>query len=181
VGELPFPDPPLRDAQVSLRAWRPADAPGVATWGADPEILRWTSVPRGYDERAARMYHARTEALRRSGVSIHFAIVGADDDATVLGSCDVRLVAEDSGIAEIGYLVAPEHRRRGVATAAVRLMASWAMEALDVRRVQILAHPDNAGAHRVAEAVGFQREGVLRAWREHGGVREDRVSYSLVP
>jgi RimJ/RimL family protein N-acetyltransferase len=126
------------------------------------------------------MFHARTEARRRSGEAIHFAIVDAGDDATVLGSCDVRLDAFDRQIAELGYLVDPAHRGRGIATTAVQLMASWAFEELGVARVQILAHPDNAASQRVAERVGFQREGLLRSWREHHGSREDRVVLSLV-
>jgi RimJ/RimL family protein N-acetyltransferase len=180
VSELPFPDPPLCDGGVLLRAWRPGDEPVAASWGSDPEIVRWTSVPPDYDERAARLFHARTEAQRRSGDSIHFAIVDAADDAAVLGSCDVRLHRSDRGIAELGFLVDPSHRTRGIATTAVQMMASWAFEELGVVRVQILAHPDNVASQRVAERVGFEREGVLRSWREHRGTREDRVVLSLV-
>ena len=41
---LPFPDPPLRDALVILRRFRPADATTVAAACADPETHRWIPV-----------------------------------------------------------------------------------------------------------------------------------------
>jgi len=177
--ELPFPDPPLEDELVRLRAWRPGDAKAAAAWGSDPEILRWTSVPEGRDERGVRMFHLSTEALRRSGEAIHFAIVDAHD--TVLGSCDIRVNRYDPKIVELGYLLDAAGRGHGLATASVRLMASWAAETLGVARIQVLCHPDNERSHRVAERAGFTREGVLRAWREHNGVREDRVVFALIP
>jgi RimJ/RimL family protein N-acetyltransferase len=48
--------------------------------------------------------------------------------------------------------------------------------------VQLATDPDNVASQRVAEKVGFQREGVLRAHLRHpdGRIR-DSVMFSLLP
>ena len=61
-------------------------------------------------------------------------------------------------------------------------MSRFALEELELRRLELLTDPDNVASQRVAEKVGFQREGVLRAHLPHrdGRVR-DGVMFSLLP
>ena len=75
----------------------------------------------------------------------------------------------------IGYLVYPQARRRGVATRSVRLIAGFAFEELEAERLEIQVEPANPASQRVAEAAGFTREGVLRAYQEIKGTRRDMV------
>jgi RimJ/RimL family protein N-acetyltransferase len=51
-----------------------------------------------------------------------------------------------------------------------------------VQRVDLITDPDNVASQRVAEKVGFQREGVMRAHLRHpdGRIR-DSVMFSLLP
>ena len=53
---------------------------------------------------------------------------------------------------------------------------------LELQRIDLLTDPDNVASQRVAEKVGFQREGVLRAHLRHpdGRIR-DSVMFSLLP
>lgn len=81
-------------------------------------------------------------------------------------------------VGEIGYLLWPQARGRGVITRAVCLLARWAFDALGIARLQILVDPDNHASLAVAERAGFTREGVSRSWRGPG---EDRIVYSLLP
>ncbi len=82
--------------------------------------------------------------------------------------------------AELAYWTAPEARNRGVATAAVRLMATYAFEQDDLVRVEILAAVDNVASQRVAQRAGFVHEGVLRSYRNIAGEQTDLVMYSLL-
>jgi RimJ/RimL family protein N-acetyltransferase len=53
---------------------------------------------------------------------------------------------------------------------------------LQVDRLELLTDPDNAASQRVAEKVGFRREGVLRSHVSHpDGRRRDSVIFSLLP
>lgn len=55
------------------------------------------------------------------------------------------------------------------------------MGALDLRRLQVLVAMDNVAALRLAERVGFRREGVLRSYWDHGGEPIDAVMLSMLP
>jgi RimJ/RimL family protein N-acetyltransferase len=64
----------------------------------------------------------------------------------------------------------------------VRLLARWAFEH-GCERLQIRADTENEASMRVAERVGFRREGVLRSIRFNPrlGRRMNFALYSLLP
>jgi RimJ/RimL family protein N-acetyltransferase len=45
----------------------------------------------------------------------------------------------------------------------------------------LLVHPENEASNRLAEKLGFTREGVLRGYEPFKGRRPDLVSWSLLP
>jgi RimJ/RimL family protein N-acetyltransferase len=82
----------------------------------------------------------------------------------------------------IGYWVAAWARGRGVCTRALRLLVRYALDELELHRVELITDPDNVASQRVAEKVGFQREGVMRAHLRHADGRiRDSVMFSLLP
>jgi RimJ/RimL family protein N-acetyltransferase len=176
VPALPFPDPPLDDGVVALRPWRAGDAAVKASWGRDPTIVRWSGVPAGYTEAAARDYARWLEQLRLEGRMLGLAIVDASSGA-VLGSCDIRRPdPDDPALGEVGYLLGSEARGRGAATRAMRMLVGWGFRELGMRRVQALVHPDNPASAAVLERLGFEREGLLRSYRPGG---EDRIMFAV--
>jgi len=82
----------------------------------------------------------------------------------------------------IGYWVAASARGRGVCTRALRLLSRWGLDERALQRLDLITDPDNAASQRVAEKVGFRREGVLRAHLRHPDGRiSDSVMFSLLP
>ena len=74
----------------------------------------------------------------------------------------------------------PRRAGAGSGSRATRLLAEWALTALGLERVELLANPDNEASQRLAERAGFTREGMLRRYRRRHGVREDLVMFSLL-
>lgn len=68
----------------------------------------------------------------------------------------------------IGYDVAPEHRRRGHATAMLRAMLPIVAERYPVDEVLVTCDPDNVASRKVIESCGGvfedERSGKLRYW-----------------
>ena len=176
---IPLPDPPLTDGEILLRPWDMRDVPAVAAACRDPEIPRWTVVPPDYSERHARDFVSGTAADIQAGRELALAVVDAAD-ARLLGAVGLASFDWVDGKAEIGYWVAADARRRGVASGATRLLAEWALTRLALDRLELLAHPENEASQRVAERAGFTREGTLRRYRRRHGVREDLVMFSLL-
>jgi RimJ/RimL family protein N-acetyltransferase len=166
---------PLVDGDVALRAWRPADLPALAAFGLDADNVRYGGAPPGCREHEAADYVDAMERMRRDGRGLALAVVDAPSDA-VLGACDLRLPLP--GVGEIGYLLAPSARGRGVMGRALELVVAWAFADLGLMRVQAFASPDNVRSLRLLERLGFAREGVLRSYRGPG---EDRVAFAVLP
>jgi RimJ/RimL family protein N-acetyltransferase len=169
----------LRDDEIVLREWRMEDAPAIERACQDPEIAHWIPfVPRPYTRADAEEYLAA--CLQSDGERFPFAIVDPDTDE-LLGSIDMGVNAHGYR-GHIGYWVARDARGRGVCTRALRLLARWALDELRLERLELITDPDNEASQRVAEKVGFRREGVLRAHLKHpDGRLRDSVMFSLLP
>jgi hypothetical protein len=74
VPELLFPDPPLADAVVLLRAWRSEDLPSLTMGFAAPTVQRfsWTRAAE-YTEADARSFFHHQEETRICGEKLNFA------------------------------------------------------------------------------------------------------------
>jgi RimJ/RimL family protein N-acetyltransferase len=170
----------LSDERVRLRPWRMDDAPALEAACRDPEIAHWIPfVPTPYTRADAVEYLSgcleSSDEERRP-----FAIVDPESDE-LLGSIDMGLNSYQYR-GHVGYWVAAAARGRGICTAALRLVSRWALEELELQRLELITDPDNRASQRVAEKVGYRREGVLRAHLRHpdGRIR-DSVIFSLLP
>jgi RimJ/RimL family protein N-acetyltransferase len=173
---IPRPDPSLRDDVVALRRWTMDDVAVVAAACQDAEIPRWTMVPTPYTEADAREF--LSQVTRELDDQLNLAITRVDD-GSVVGSITIWLVKPQ--IAEFGYWAARKARGRGYTTRALRLFARWALEELKLPRLQLGTLPGNTSSERVAEKVGFSREGVLRQYLDQRGDRRDVTMWSLLP
>ena len=152
--------PALSDGVVFLRAMRQSDIPAMVAACQDPEIPRWTRVPRPYTPEDAQRFLAisATEAAAGEGV----ALAVADRDDRLIGT--VGLFGLDGqGGGEIGYWTAAPARGRGVTTRAVVLLRDWAHAELGLTTIEIRSHRDNPPSQRVAERAGFADTGEIRS------------------
>jgi len=164
----------LRDDPIVLRPWSEDDAPAVYAACQDREIQHWMSViPRPYTRDDARAFVTGAGQPGRH----EFAIA---EDGRVVGSIAVRVEGSNAG--RIGYWCVTDARGRGVMTRALRRLCRYALDELGFDRLELVTDPDNGASQRVAEKVGFQREGVLRSHLAHpDGRRRDSVMFSLLP
>ena len=164
----------LSDGRIALRPFREDDAPAVHAACQDTELLYWIPmIPRPYTIEDARAYVTRE---REPGTHA-FAVT---DEGRLVGSIGLRV--NESRTGHVGYWCAREARGRVVTTAALRLLCRHALEELGLERLELFTDPDNRASQRVAEKVGFRREGVLRSHLLHpDGRRRDSVLFSLLP
>jgi RimJ/RimL family protein N-acetyltransferase len=156
------------------------DAPALEAACQDAEIAHWIPfVPVPYTRADAEAY---LRSCLESGEEERrpFAVVDPESDE-LLGSIDMGLNAYQYR-GHVGYWVVASARGRGICTAALRLVSRWALEELELQRLELITDPDNRASQRVAEKAGYRREGVLRAHLRHpdGRIR-DSVMFSLLP
>jgi RimJ/RimL family protein N-acetyltransferase len=165
----------LRDDEVVLRPWNEDDVAALVSACNETEIRRYIPlIPRPYTEADALAF-IRGEATPDLHESLAITL-----DGSLVGA--IGMTTNSSRSASIGYWCAREARGRGLTTRALRLICRYALEELELERLELFTDPDNTASQRVAEKVGFQREGVLRSHLVHpDGRRRDSVMFSLLP
>jgi RimJ/RimL family protein N-acetyltransferase len=136
----------------------------------DPDVLRYTRVPEPVPEKFAAAWAARYEAGRKDGTRHNFAILDADD--VFCGIAVAPVIDRDEQTAELGYVVAPGARGRGIATEALRQVSDWAF-GQGLVRLYLLISEQNPASKKVAARAGYRFEGVMRSVYMKPGVRED--------
>jgi RimJ/RimL family protein N-acetyltransferase len=148
----------------------------VAAMLSDPDVLRFTRVP---DPTPADFPHEwlRTyEAGRRDGTREAFAARG--DDGRFVGVALAFGIDRTEAEAELGYIVAPQARGRGIGTAMLRALTAWAFAETGALRIRLIIDVENPASLRVAERSGYVREGVMRSLHFKAGRRIDAVLLS---
>ena len=81
-------------------------------------------------------------------------------------------------VADLGLMVAADHRRRGIGKALLREAVEWA-RASGVRKLELHVFPHNEAAIALYESVGFRREGLRRGHYRRGSEYLDAVLMAL--
>jgi RimJ/RimL family protein N-acetyltransferase len=180
LGAIEFPVEGLVGEAIRLRLRADADIPRMVEACQDPAIQRYTTVPDSYGEHHAHEFGRRSALALAEGSELSLIIADVDSD-DLLGTIALRRVGSGGEHWSVGYWVAPWGRRRGVATAAVKLITAFGFEELGAREIELLAEPENVASQRVAEAAGFQRGELLRNRIVIKGVAHDVLMYTLLP
>ena len=99
----------------------------------------------------------------------------------LVGGCGLNHLKPEDKVANLGFWVRSGNTGKGYATAATKLLAKFAFDHLDVKRVEVVAAVKNIPSQRVAERAGAKREGILRSRLFLHKQSHDAIMYSLVP
>jgi [ribosomal protein S5]-alanine N-acetyltransferase len=115
-----------------------------------------------------------------AGTAFAFAVLDMEEEDRLIGRVALANVVRGPWQnATLGYWIDRRAGRRGHASRAVRLVLGYAFEHLGLHRVQPAIIPRNAASLRVAEKVGFRREGRALRYLKINGVWEDHEIFAL--
>ncbi|MFA4081232.1 GNAT family N-acetyltransferase [Mycobacteroides salmoniphilum] len=154
----------LRTDRLVLRAITAADEAALVEACNDPEITHYLPLPVPYSLEDARNFIVRSaqEWADNSRYGFGFFL---RDTGELVGTCSLKSITP--GVVEVGYWSASQYRRKGLTTEAIRRLCQWGFDELAAHRIEWWAVVGNDGSRAVAEAVGFEMEGLLhqRAYR----------------
>jgi len=165
-------------ATLGLRYPRPSDAPALYALASDPEVTRYFSWGPYRDEDQARAWLATLAARRRAGIALELAIVDRTDQPigiTLLNDVSLR----DRRCC-VGTWLGRAHWGTGANRESKALIARLAFSALRMERLGAYADVRNERSQAALKRIGFEREGVLRAFHRHGDQPRDVMVYSLL-
>lgn len=149
----------LVGSRCRVRAYAPEDVTSLPSVAGDPSVARWMTArfPHPYTLEDAKAW---VDNVSSEDPANHFAI---EVDGRLAGGIGLEpLNGEWQGGAAFGYWLAPEHRGRGIATEAGRLLVSHAFRERHFRRLEAYVFAPNVASARVLEKLGFHREAVVR-------------------
>lgn len=175
----PLPELPdgLTDGDLTLRPLRLADVDDLLALFSLPEVQAATPTP---------MTLRRSDMVRRCTNAPSEWLAGNRADLTIrvddTFAGDIGLYNEAwSGQAMVGYSMRPEFRGRGIATRAVRLLATWAFD-IGIGRLVAGTLPHNHASQRVLAKAGFTRESIQKArFNGPNGTRIDDILHVRLP
>lgn len=166
--------------RVVLRPLAERDVGAYARWFSDdPQLGIQLGLDHDPDEAAVRALISGSAAREASGEGLTRAIADLDGD-DLLGALMVHSVSWENARCEVGFVVAPHARGRGIAGEGVALVLDWVFSELRFARVELTTTPDNEAARRLALRLGFTLEGTLRSRDVERGRRVDIVWFGLL-
>ena len=101
-------------------------------------------------------------------------------DDKLVGGVLLRVMDIPQGRAEVGCWLEPAGVGKGLVTQAARVLIDWAIRVRGVHRVEWLVSSENAPSIAVARRLGMTKDGVLRSYFVHRGVRQDLEVWSVL-
>lgn len=152
--------PELQTPRLLLRRLVESDAPGLHEAYGDSEAMRfWDSPPsRDVAETTARIrqsleispqWHAAFAALLRDG-------------GQFIGMVNYHQRVPLHRRLAVGWILGRAWWRQGLAQEATGALVDHCFTTLDAHRIESQIEPDNAASLRLAERLGFRREGLMR-------------------
>lgn len=148
--------PTLQSEHLTLRPFRAEDLDALAAIRADERVARFTGGPRTRTD-------VWTTILRSAGMwdLLGFGYWAACDSGSgalvgEVGFADFQrgMTPDISGLPEAGWIIAPDHWGRGLASEAVAAIHAWLDTARPTRSVCIIS-PENAASVRIAQKQGY--------------------------
>jgi RimJ/RimL family protein N-acetyltransferase len=167
---------PRGPADPYLRGLEREDAAAIAMATHDPEVLRWTVMPRRVSTAEAGAWIENVIQRESRGDLVAFAIVAAHLGFS--GYAAVKVTDARSQTGEIFYWLLPQARGQGIGTRALNLLSQYVFADLGLARAEILIDPANRRSRQLARRCGYQYEGTLRAKRVVRGERRDLALYA---
>lgn len=176
----------LETARLLLRPFEAGDYPLILKISSDPDTVKYLYYwgrPGMTPEQDARRFlaYALGEWEKRPIRAREYCIVLKETGET-LGDGSVEYWGDTGRIAEIGWILTPEHRGKGYVTEMGRELIRYAFEEMGVDKV--IAHCDtrNLPSYRVMERLSMRLESVekeCRPAKEAGGKKSDEFTYAL--
>lgn len=153
----------LQTERLVLSIPTEADIDAIAAACQDPEVPRWTTVPSPYTRDDAADFVDLVAQWWADGVETVWAVRCDGELAGMIGLH--RITRHPHGDeAEIGYWGTAAYRGQGVMGEAARAVVDWAFDGqgLGLYRLDWRAVAGNVPSARMARALGFRYEGMLR-------------------
>jgi ribosomal-protein-alanine N-acetyltransferase len=154
------------------------DAGGLFRQASDPQVTRWFSWGPYETEEQAREYLERLPGERARGVQLDLVVEHLE--AGPIGITGFSEISRRDRRATIGSWLGRAWWGTGANREAKALMCHLGFGLLGLDRIGSYTNVEHIRSQRALEGLGFEREGVLRAFHRHGDRALDVAVFGLL-
>ncbi len=157
--------PTLQTPRLTLRAMKPMDSYDMYEYACRADVTRYLTWLPHPSREYTKDYLEYVGKCYRSGEFFDWALIWRADgeySEKMIGTCGFTRFDYDNNSAEVGYVINPEYRGRGVAPEALCRVLEFGFYELGLNRIEARYIVGNEVSRRVMEKVGMKFEGVRR-------------------
>lgn len=170
---------PLITDRLTLRAHEEGDASWLHRIYARSEVARYLLDEPWSEADAARHVSERIPQTDLNGETGALALV-IEQEGTSIGDALLWLTDKEGRVAEIGWVLDPDHGGKGFAREAVSEVLRAAFEHYQLHRVTAQMDARNAASAKLAAAVGMRQEAHLRQDWWNKGEWTDTLIFAML-
>lgn len=148
-------------SNASLRPLEPEDLELVLRIENDADLWPWASNNVPYSRHLVRQYLESQRGDIYADGQLRQVVMSGNEPA---GLVDLTDFSPRHLRAEVGIVILPELQRRGMASAALRLLHDYAARHLRLRSLYAYVAEDNLAAQTLFRSLGYQSSGILQRW-----------------
>lgn len=177
--ELNFtPFPELKTERLLLRKLAPGDANEMFFLRSNEDVLRFLGKEPARSVSEAEEFIGKINKSIAENESILWGIALQGDPSKIIGTICLWNIQKEHYRAEIGYVLHPDHWRKGIMKEAIGCVVDYGFDILKLHSIGALLSPANSASSAVLESTGFVKEGHLKESFYFRGEFEDMLIYS---
>ena len=166
---------------VRLRAREMSDLDNAMRWINDPEVTCFLGGPARYPYSSAQEEAWLVDAMQRTKPPEISLSIDTLADGRYIGGIGLHKVNLEDRKAELGIMIGDKDCwSQGYGTDALLTLLRFAFDEVNLNRVNLLVHDDNARAIACYSKCGFIEEGRLRQDRYKGGAYHDSLVMGIL-
>ena len=177
--ELNFsPFPELRTGRLLLRRLEKKDAAELFFLRSNEDVLRYLGKEPAASVNEVEEFIDKINRLSDGNESILWGIALLSNPKVIIGTICLWNIQKENYRGEIGYLLHPDHWRKGIMKEAINCVIDYGFNVLKLHSIEALFSAGNIGSSAVLESTGFVKEAHLKESLYFKGRFEDTIIYS---
>lgn len=169
----------LNGEKITLRPMEESDMPEyqklINSDSISSRVVGW-GFPVSFAEQCKWFANAVSDQRNR-----RFTVVSSKEPSVIYGMISLTAIDWHNRTATIGLKLNESSQKKGIGTEALQLMMKYAIEQVNLRRLEASWLADNEGSERLYLKCGWQKEGVRKAAIYRNGKYIDLIEAAYIP
>jgi [ribosomal protein S5]-alanine N-acetyltransferase len=173
-----YPFPQLETDRLLLRKMTYDDLDDFFQLRSNQRIMQYIDRPLHKSIEDTRQMIQSVDQLYEAGEGINWGIT-LKDDPKLIGTIGYYRMTKEYFRAEIGYLLHPDHWRKGIMSEAMQAVIDYGFTKMKAHTIIADINPNNEASRMILEKNGFVKEAYFKDSYYINGRFEDAAIYTL--